>query len=372
MSELYREFQKWRDRVLEKVKEHPLEMITWEVTKNCNLNCEHCGSPRETWNPDNELSTEEVISVCETIAKSFDISKLKYINFTGGEPLVRKDILEILEVVKDLGYKTITVTTNGIRIAESPNLLKDLLKRNVRGIGIDIDGVRETHDRFRRVKGAFDKAMKCATLITSKEIRKKVVLTINTVVSQRNIGQLKEIWGIVQKINPHRWRLIPVCPIGRSLFASFLLQPEQYIYLYTFIRNLRASQKIIEVELGCGDWLGMKWEGQLRSYIWHCVAGINTMGIYYDGGIGGCTNIPTKYIVGNVKTDNITEVWNNRYEKFRNFDWKKTGQCKNCDQWEFCNGGPMHRRTREGALNYCVYKEVIAYKSILEEERLDY
>ncbi len=359
MHELYGEFTKWRDRLLKKVKEHPLEMITWEITRNCNLNCEHCGSPRETWDPNRELETVEVISLCEKIAKSFDITRLKYINFTGGEPLVRKDILEIFQVVKDLGFKNITLTTNGIKLAETPKLLEEIIKRGVTGIGIDVDGTKDIHDRFRGVKGAFDKAMRCVGLITNKELKNRLLSTINTVVSQRNINQLEKIWEIVQKYEPDRWRLIPAIPIGRGSCASFLLQPEQYINMFIFIRKLRASQKIIEIELGCGDWLGMKLEGQLRSYIWHCASGINTMGIYYDGGVGGCTNIPTTYIEGNVRTDEITEVWNNQYKKYRNFDWRKTGQCIDCNQWEFCHGGPMHRRREDGTLSYCVYKDVV-------------
>ena len=102
------------------------------------------------------------------------------------------------------------------------------------------------------------------------------------------------------------------------------------------------------VELGCSQWYGKELEGLIRPYIWHCIAGITVMSILADGSIAACNNIPRHYIQGNIRTDNIRDVWENRYQPFREFDWKKNGVCSDCPDWYLCHGGDMHLRDENG------------------------
>ena len=111
-----------------------------------------------------------------------------------------------------------------------------------------------------------------------------------------------------------------------------------------------------QVELACGGWLGIELEGSVRPYIWHCVAGINLLGILYDGSIAACSNIPREFIEGNIREDDILDVWKTRFNRFRNFEWKQVGACIDCDQWNFCQGGPMHKRLLDGTMLNCIYK----------------
>jgi radical SAM protein with 4Fe4S-binding SPASM domain len=107
------------------------------------------------------------------------------------------------------------------------------------------------------------------------------------------------------------------------------------------------------VELGCGGWFGKDLEGTFRPFIFHCIAGINNLGILYDGKIASCSNISRDFIEGDARTDNIKEIWDNGFVRFRDREWKRVGKCADCKEWDFCHGGPMHL-DREYAGGGCV------------------
>ncbi|MBI4691445.1 MAG: 4Fe-4S cluster-binding domain-containing protein [Nitrospirae bacterium] len=92
MTDLFRAFTLWKNRVQDYIENHPIQMIYWETTRNCDLTCVHCGSPRETWDISKELSTKEIIGVFQRLAEKIDFNEFKFFSLTGGEPFVRKDL----------------------------------------------------------------------------------------------------------------------------------------------------------------------------------------------------------------------------------------------------------------------------------------
>ena len=97
----------------------------------------------------------------------------------------------------------------------------------------------------------------------------------------------------------------------------------------------------------------------VRPFIFHCVAGINNLGILYDGKLAACSNIPRAIgFEGDLKKDKIKDVWNNKYQKYRNFEWKKQGDCQSCGEWNYCHGGPMHKRKSNGKMTDCIYQTI--------------
>lgn len=359
--ELKKKFEVWQERIQEYVDRHPIQMIYWEVTRNCDITCVHCGSPRETWDSAKELTDNEIIGVFRRLAESIDWSEFKFVSLTGGEPFVRPNLINVLGEVNALGFDPITIQTNGNYPARHPEVIERLLKVGVAGLGTNIDGLPETHDSFRNMKGNFDNA--CATARLVAPLKDKIHSTITTVVSRKNIHELEGLRDIVREINPNRWRFAPFDPIGRGeKVKEYVLLPEDYRYLIDFAERERLEyiddKSRTQVELACGGWLGVELEGKVRPYIWHCVAGINLLGILYDGSIASCSNIPRDFIEGNVRTDDILDVWNNRYHRFRNFEWKRTGPCEDCSEWDFCQGGPMHKRLPTGEMLSCIYVEL--------------
>lgn len=193
---------------------------------------------------------------------------------------------------------------------------------------------------------------------------------VSTVVTKLNIGELKQLRNIIQELNPQRWRLIPLEPIGRAAIniPDAVLTSEDIECLVEFVIECRTQEvdnpNITQTELGCGQWYGKELEGLIRPYIWHCIAGINTLGIHYDGSIAACNNINPFFLEGNIRNDNIKDVWEKRYERFRKYDWKKNGECLDCPDWDLCHGGDMHRRRPDGTMiGSCFFRWLINKKN---------
>lgn len=341
-------FENWKKRIESLIQEHPLQLISWEATRRCNLKCVHCGSPSEDVDLEEELSTKEIVGAFEQIATDFDMSQFRHINITGGEPFVRKDLIEVLRSIHRYPvYRNIDIQTNGIILADNPDLFSELEKCGVTGIGVSIDGLEQTHDAFRRIQGGFAKAFKAARL----GVEHGYTVTVSVVAHKKNIDEIRELYELVKdEIKPRIFRIMTIDPIGRAEFDSeHLLEPEQVRQVIDFLKieyekncSGYADQKTTMVELGCGGWLGKELEGTVRPFIFHCIAGLNNLGILYDGKLASCSNISREFIEGDLRKDNIKDIWVNRYQRYRKFEWKKTRLCVDCDEWDFCHGGPMH------------------------------
>jgi radical SAM protein with 4Fe4S-binding SPASM domain len=355
-------FDIWKERIEQLVREHPLHIISWEATRRCNLNCVHCGSPPEDVDVFDELNTDEIIAAFEQIANDFDMTRFRHINITGGEPFVRKDLLDILkDISKYPFYRNIDIQTNGIFIADNPEVLTELKKYGVTGLGVSIDGLEFTHDTFRRRKGSFEKAFETARL----SVENGYVVTISVVAHSKNIDEIPKLFELTKKeIRPRVFRVMTIDPIGRAKFDSeYMLSPNQVKKVMEFLKNeykksckTYAGPESTIIELGCGGWTGMEVEGTFRPFIFHCIAGINNLGILYDGKIASCSNISRDFIEGDLRKERIKDVWENKYHRYRNFEWKRIEDCVNCDQWDYCHGGPMHKRSVNGDMSSCIYK----------------
>ena len=353
-------FDQWKERIDALIQEHPLHIISWEATRRCNLRCLHCGSPSEAVDLGDELTTDEIVGAFEQIAIDFDMSRFRHINITGGEPFVRKDLLEVLgRINKWSFYRNIDIQTNGIFLADNPAVYADLKALGVTGLGISIDGLEQSHDDFRRQRGSFAKACEAARL----GVENGFVVTVSVVAHAKNTDEIPALFDFVKKeIKPRIFRVMTIDAIGRAEHETdCILSPQQLRQVIDFLMNeyqsscaRYADKKTTMVELGCGGWLGTELEGRVRPFIFHCIAGLNNLGILFDGKLGSCSNISRDFIQGDIRTERIESVWKERYQQYREFIWKKSGDCVVCDQWDFCQGGPFHKRVTGGTLN-CIY-----------------
>jgi radical SAM protein with 4Fe4S-binding SPASM domain len=347
-GELDKLFEQWRDRIERLVHEHPLQIISWEATRRCNLRCAHCGSPSEDVNHDDELTTDEVVDAFEQIARDFDMRQFRHINITGGEPFVRQDLLDILgRISQSPFYRNIDIQTNGIVLADTPHLLDKLKDVGVTGLGVSIDGLEATHDALRRMPGSFVKASDAAKAAVSAGY----TVTVSVVAHAGNVNELPHLYDYVRReIRPRVFRVMTIDPIGRAeLDRHLLLSPRQLQDVLRFLQDeyqancaAYADPSVTMVELGCGGWLGRDMEGTLRPMIFHCIAGITNLGILYDGKLASCSNISRDFIEGDLRSDNIRHVWDSRYQRYRDRSWRRTCDCDGCPEWDYCHGGPMH------------------------------
>ena len=128
-------------------------VVIWNLIRRCNLTCKHCYATAADKDFPGELSTDEVFSVMDNL-KAFGVPVLI---LSGGEPLMRPDIFEISHRAKDMGFY-VGLSSNGTLIDE--NNIDDIVKVGYNYVGISVDGLRETHDNFRRKQGSFDDAMR--------------------------------------------------------------------------------------------------------------------------------------------------------------------------------------------------------------------
>jgi MoaA/NifB/PqqE/SkfB family radical SAM enzyme len=131
---------------------HTLIDLFWETTLTCNAACKHCGSSAENKQYEGELTTQEIKDAFRQIAQDMNADRI-LINVTGGEPLVRKDLFEVMEyAVGDLGFHW-GMTTNGILLNDE-NIEKSRAA-GMETISVSIDGLEQTHDCFRGVEGSY-------------------------------------------------------------------------------------------------------------------------------------------------------------------------------------------------------------------------
>lgn len=355
-------FESWKGRIETLIKEHPLQIISWEATRRCNLNCLHCGSPSEGVNLADELATEEIIGAFDQIAQDFDMSRFRHINITGGEPFVRNDLLDVLQTIFQRPfYRNIDIQTNGVFIADHPDVLNELKSVGVTGLGISIDGFESTHDSLRGVNRYWAKAIKAAHLA----VEAGYIVTVSFVAHSKNVDELSAFHEFIKKeIRPRVFRVMLIDALGRAMDNSeYLLAPGQVREVIDFLKTEYgrscfeySNPAATMVELGCGGWLGTELEGRIRPFIFHCIAGINNLGILYDGKLGACSNISRDLIQGDLRSERIKNIWDNKYKFFRNPKHRRVGACESCAEWDYCHGGPFHLADNTGIPGECLFR----------------
>lgn len=345
--------EKARDEELEK---HRLIDLFWECTLSCNAKCKHCGSSAENKKYDGELSTEEIKNAFKQIAGDMNADRI-LINVTGGEPLVRKDLCEVMEYATcELGFHW-GMTTNGILLNDEN--IEKLKKANMETVSISIDGLEKTHDEFRGVPGSYK------TIIGNiKKLKEKnfvAHIQVTTVINKTNINELEELYNVMLDLNLDSWRLVSMDPIGRAKENNeLLLDGKELKSLLDFIVN-KNKEKKLKLTYGCPGFLGLKYEKDVRGYYFNCRTGINVASILYNGDLFVCPNVPRKkeLIQGNIRKDNFKEVWDNKYKEFRTKDRTKCEECDKCDWWNYCLGGAFHTwNFEENKQNKCPYKMI--------------
>jgi heme d1 biosynthesis radical SAM protein NirJ len=139
-------------------------VVIWNLIRRCNLTCKHCYSISADVDFPGELSTEQVYTVMDDL-RDFEVPVLI---LSGGEPLLRPDIHEIAWRAKGLGFY-VGLSTNGTLIDESR--IADVAAAGYDYVGISIDGIRDTHDRFRQKAGAFDASLHAIRLCRAAGIK---------------------------------------------------------------------------------------------------------------------------------------------------------------------------------------------------------
>ncbi|MCS7281448.1 MAG: radical SAM protein [Desulfobacterota bacterium] len=307
----------------------PLRIVAWELTRSCNLECLYCRASATKEVPQGELTTSECKSIIDSIA-SFSSP---IIILTGGEPLLRKDIFEIVEhgSIKK-GLHMVFATNGSLLTKETVRILKAL---EIKRISLSLDGKdKESHDGLRGVEGSFDCVIE-ATKILNEE---GMPFQINTTITSLNIREIESIFELTKSLGACAWHLFFFVPVGRGKSIKDKgLEAMEYEKTLKRIYEL-AQRKEIEIKVTCAPqyYRILKEEGEeLRGS--GCLAGKSFMFISHVGVAQPCgyLEIPS----GDVRAHGVRYVWEKSevFLRLRNFR-EYQGRCGKCRYIKICGG----------------------------------
>jgi radical SAM protein with 4Fe4S-binding SPASM domain len=311
----------------------------WEITLKCDLACRHCGSRAGKARPD-ELSTEEALDLVDQMA---DLG-VKEVTVIGGEAYLRDDWTEIVRRVRGYGM-TCTMTTGGRGVdAERARVAKEA---GLQSVSVSVDGLRETHDALRGVKGSFDAAIAALGHLRAAGIP----VSANTQIGAASLHEIEAVFDLLVAAKIHSWQVQLTVAMGRAADEpDLLLQPYQVLEVMPMLARLKERADAAKVRIWPGNNIGYfgPYESLLRGtlprgHMSSCGAGRATLGIEANGAIKGCPSLPTAaYTGGNIRDASLRDIWE-RAEPLR-FTRDRTvedlwGYCRTCYYADACRAG---------------------------------
>ena len=302
-------------------------IVSWNTTNACNMYCAHCYRDAGC-KAEEELSTEEAKRLLEQIARA----GFKIMIFSGGEPLTRPDILELVRHAASLHLIPV-FGTNGTLITEQT--ARDLKEAGAKGMGISLDSLdREKHDRFRSFPGAWEGAVRGMQNCHKAGLP----FQIHTTVMEWNRGELEAMTDFAVETGAKAHHFFFLVPTGRAeTMEEESLRAEAYEEVLT--RIMRKQQEVdIELKPTCApqfiriaDQLGYK-----TRFRRGCLAGLSYCIISPRGKVQPCAYLNME--LGDVRETPFDEIWRNNevLQKLRTLEY--SGGCGTCSYREGCGG----------------------------------
>lgn len=305
-------------------------IVGWELTLACNLRCQHCGSFAGAARKD-ELTTAEALRICDELPELL----VQEVDFTGGEPLLRRDWSVIVGRVVELGIQ-VNLLTNGLAVEKE--VAAELERVGVSGVGVSLDGLQPTHDRVRGA-GSFASVLRAIRVLQDAGVSLNVLTTVHPL----NLAELPAIGELLESLGVSAWRLQTLMPMGRVLSQGLrVLDREQLLALGQFIRE-RSAHPSGGLRLLCSDGLEYVHDAANEGRRWRgCSAGLVAVGITADGRVKGCLSMPDALTEGDLRRASLWDVWfrPGAFPYTRGFKREQLGpNCSGCDKALECLGG---------------------------------
>jgi radical SAM protein with 4Fe4S-binding SPASM domain len=311
-------------------KEKP-EVIGWGITRNCNLSCPHCYTA-STHQLKNELTTDECLKLVDSMI-NLEVST---IGWTGGEPLLREDLEEIIIYAKSKGNIRSGITTNGILLDEKRGL--SLKKAGVGLIQISLDGSTPQRNAWLRKATEED----FYSIIDAIRICQKLGfrLELAMVLGVENLEDGPDFIKFAQKEEVSCVRFCGFVPFGRGknpqIIKRLCFNEDSLPSLKRFFKNcLNGTKPMVMPDPGFGP--------LPPDYYTHpCVSGVKTFYLNSTGDVYPCTTLlDNEFLVGNVRKKSLEEIWVDSKMTFvSNFPYEKIkGYCVRCEFFPQCHGG---------------------------------
>jgi radical SAM protein with 4Fe4S-binding SPASM domain len=303
-------------------------ILSWNVTRECNLKCSHCYINAADKKLENELTTEEgkrlIDQICETSHPLLVLS--------GGEPLLRPDVYELIQYGSNKGLK--------MGLGSNGSLIDDIVAKKLKEVGIttvsiSIDShIAAQHDDFRGVIGSWERAVNAIKVLRANNI----LVQVNTTLTHDNYDQIDDIMRFSESIGVENFHLFFLVPTGRGVKMDDI-SPQKYEDMIT-TTFAKVSKHRLNVRPSCAPQFMRIAQGMgldMRQWIRGCIAGMYYCRIYPNGDITPCPYLPVK--IGNVRDKNFKEIWQNSamFKALRDPN-ALTGKCGICDYKTLCGG----------------------------------
>ena len=324
-------------------------VVVWNTGRRCNLRCVHCYSHSRNEQYEGELTHEEGLRMIDDLA-AFGVPVLL---FSGGEPLMRDRIFELIAHAREQGMRAV-LSTNGTLI--TPEVAAQLKEFGLSYVGVSLDGLEETNDKFRGVKGAFKLALEGIRNCIAADMKVGLRFTMN----RRNVQDIAGIFDLIARENIPRVCFYHLVYAGRGskLVAEDLSHEETREAVDLIIDRTQAMHdagnpvEVLTVDNHCDGpylYLRMLAEGSEKS---DDVMELLKMNGGNSSGVGiGCVSWdgsvhPDQFwrhdTFGNVKDRPFSEIWtdlsNDLMAKLKDRKPHLKGRCARCGFLDACNG----------------------------------
>jgi AdoMet-dependent heme synthase len=340
-------------------------LVIWEVTQACDLACAHCRASAVPCRHPDELTTEEAFRFLAEV-RSFGEPLMI---FTGGDPLKRPDIFDLLSESVRVGLRT-TITPSATPLLNRDSIA-GIQRTGVSRMAVSLDGADGiSHDGFRGVHGSFHR-----TLSALGEARNLGFETqVNTTVTRRNVSQLEKIASLVAQNEAKLWSLFFLIATGRALLADDL-RAEEYESVFARLHSISQTApfdvKTTEAQHYRRYTRRLRQTsgtGARRNAIRRQIGINDGKGLVFVSHTGDiCPSGFLPLVAGNIRRDSVVEVYRNAplFRALRDENRLK-GKCGNCEYRTICGGS----RARAYAITgdylsedpRCVYQPILAQR----------
>ena len=361
----------------EKQSRQMLRLLFWESTIKCNLACAHC----------RRIESDEAVVTDLTTAQAGDmISQLAVLGkqqpfmpvlvFSGGEPLCRDDIFELVDYAASFNIVP-ALATNGTLI--DGEIAEQIKASGIARVSISLDGATaEVHNHLRQMDGSFDRAIEGIGYLREKDMP----FQINITLTRHNAHQLEEVYELAKSLGAvalHIFMLVPV-GCGQVLAETDMLSPDEYEKKLVEICKLDGRGQL-QVKVTCGPHYervirqqGLYQErkkeggghpgGSVPGRSGHggpgkgCLAGLGVIFVGHQGNVFPCGYLPVN--CGNIVKEKLSDIWYNNKDLARMRDSDSLeGKCGVCGYKEICGGCRGRAYSVDG--NYMAQEPFCAY-----------
>jgi len=328
-----------------------LRLLFWETTIRCNLSCAHCRRVEGDETAASDMTTEQSIGLVDQLAElGSGQGFMPILVFSGGEPLCRSDIFEIIEYADSKGIKP-ALATNGTMIDDA--MAKRIKNSGIQRVSVSLDGATgEVHNKLRLQEGSFEAALEGIGNLR----RNDVPFQINVTITKYNAHQLDDMFELAKSLGAvavHIFMLVPV-GCGEEFAEEDMLDSGEYEDMMVEIAKVERKDEI-EIKVTCGPHYervsrqeaiasakqtrpaAMGGHPGHKAMSKGCLAGLGVIFVGHQGDVFPCGYLPVN--CGNVLEQPLEDIWYNNKElaTMRNPE-KLEGKCGVCEYKKVCGG----------------------------------